>query len=130
MNRALRHPMKTARGLGSAKSGLHHWWMQRLTATALVPLSIWFVYHATWLIWADHATARAWLGELPNAVLMLAFAANLLYHSYLGLQVVIEDYVGDEFRKLAWLVGLQFAHWLLAITAVLAVIKVWLGGAL
>jgi len=120
----LRHPMKNARGLGAAKSGLHHWWVQRVTAVALVPLSVWFVWNATWLFSADHPTARAWLGALHNAVLMIAFVVALVYHSYLGLQVVVEDYVGSEPKKLATLVVLQFIHWLLGAAAVLAVLKV------
>jgi succinate dehydrogenase / fumarate reductase membrane anchor subunit len=124
----LRHPMKTARGLGAAKSGLHHWWMQRVTAVALVPLSVWFVWNATWLFSADYDAARAFLAQLWNAVLMIAFVVALLYHSYLGLQIVVEDYVADEFKKLATLVVLQFAHLLLAAAAVLAVLKVAVGG--
>jgi succinate dehydrogenase / fumarate reductase membrane anchor subunit len=124
-----RHPIKTARGLGAAKSGLHHWWVQRVTAVALVPLSLWFVANASWLFWADHAAARAFLSDLVNAVLMLSFAVALLCHSYLGLQVVVEDYVGSEFKKLATLVVLQFLHWLLGVAALLAVLKVALGGA-
>lgn len=124
----LRHPMKTARGLGAAKTGLHHWWMQRVTAVALVPLSLWFVWHATWLFAADHAAAEAFLADLWNAVFMIAFIVALLYHSYLGLQVVVEDYVAAEFRKLATLVTLQFVHLLLAAAAILAVLKVALAG--
>lgn len=125
-----RHPIKIARGLGAAKSGLHHWWIQRVTAVALAPLSIWFVWHATTLFSADHATVHAFLADLWNAVLMTTFTVTLLYHSYLGLQVVVEDYVGDEFKKLATLVTLQFIHWLLAVTAVFAVLKIALGGTL
>ena len=124
----LRHPMKTARGLGAAKSGLHHWWMQRVTAVALVPLSLWFVWNATWLFSADYAAAYGFLAQLPNAVFMTAFVVALLYHSYLGLQIVVEDYVADEFKKLATLVALQFVHLLLAVAAVFAVLKVALGG--
>lgn len=124
----LRHPMKTARGLGASKSGFHHWWMQRVTAVALVPLTIWFVWHATWLFSADYHAARAFLAGLWNAVLMTAFIVALLYHSYLGLQIVVEDYVSSELKKHATLVALQFAHWLLAAAAVFAVLKVALAG--
>jgi succinate dehydrogenase / fumarate reductase membrane anchor subunit len=127
-NAHLRHPMKTARGLGAAKSGLHHWWMQRVTAVALVPLSVWFVWNATWLFSADYAAAHAFLSDLWNAVFMSAFVVALLYHSYLGLQIVVEDYVADEFKKLATLVTLQFIHLLLATAAVFAVLKVALAG--
>jgi len=124
----LRHPMKTARGLGAAKSGLHHWWMQRVTAVALAPLSVWFVWNATWLFSADYAAAHGFLSQLWNAVFMTAFVVALLYHSYLGLQVVVEDYVTHELKKLTTLVVLQFAHLLLALAALFAVLKVALSG--
>jgi succinate dehydrogenase / fumarate reductase membrane anchor subunit len=120
----LRHPMKTARGLGSAKSGLHHWLAQRISAIALAPLSVWFVWHATWLFSADYMSAMVFLTQPLNAMLMAVFAVTLLYHSYLGLQVVVEDYVANEFKKLATLVVLQFIHVLLAVAAVFAVLKV------
>ncbi len=120
----LRNPMKTARGLGSAKSGLHHWLAQRVSAVALAPLSVWFVWQATWLFSTDHMSAQAFLARPLNAVLMAVFAVTLLYHSYLGLQVVVEDYVADEFKKLATLVVFQFVHVLLAVAAVFAVLKV------
>jgi succinate dehydrogenase / fumarate reductase membrane anchor subunit len=120
----LRHPMKTARGLGSAKSGLHHWLAQRVSAVALAPLSVWFVWHSTWLFSADHIAAEAFLSVPLNSLLMAVFAVTLLYHSYLGVQVVVEDYVANEFKKLATLVVLQFIHVLLAVAAVFAVLKV------
>ena len=120
----LRNPMKTARGLGSAKSGLHHWLAQRISAVALAPLSVWFVWHAIGLFSADHDGARAFLAAPLNAILMVVFAVTLLYHSYLGLQVIVEDYVADEFKKLATLVVFQFIHVLLAVAAVFAVLKV------
>lgn len=120
----LRHPMKTARGLGSAKSGVHHWLAQRVSAAALAPLSVWFVWHATWLFSADSTTVIAFVAEPLNAMLMAVFAVTLLYHSYLGLQVIVEDYVHSEFTKLATLVAFQFIHVLLAVAAVYAVLKV------
>lgn len=120
----LRHPMKTARGLGSAKSGVHHWLAQRVSAVALAPLSVWFVWQATWLFSADFDAAQAFLAAPLNAMLMAVFAVTLLYHSYLGLQVIVEDYVAHEFKKLATLVVFQFIHVLLAVAAVSAVLKV------
>jgi succinate dehydrogenase / fumarate reductase membrane anchor subunit len=120
----LRHPMKTARGLGSAKSGVHHWLAQRVSAVALAPLSVWFVWHATWLFSADSTMVIAFVAEPLNAMLMAVFAVTLLYHSYLGLQVIVEDYVHAEFTKLATLIVFQFIHVLLAVAAVYAVLKV------
>jgi succinate dehydrogenase / fumarate reductase membrane anchor subunit len=119
----LRHPMKTARGLGSAKSGVHHWLAQRVSAVALAPLSVWFVWHATWLFSADHIAAEAFVSMPQNAVLLAVFAVTLLYHSYLGLQVIVEDYVHAEFTKLATLVLLKFAHVGLAVVAVFVLLE-------
>ena len=108
----------------AAKSGLHHWLWQRISAAALAPLSVWFVWHATWLFSVDYGAAREFLARPLNATLMTVFAVTLLYHSYLGLQVIVEDYVADEAKRLTTLVGFQGIHWLLAILAVSAVLKV------
>ena len=126
----LRNPLKRARGLGAAKSGVHHWWMQRVTAVALAPLSICFVWHAITLVTADYGQARAFVFETRNAVLLALFSTTMLYHSYLGLQVIVEDYVTHEFKKLATLMLLQFAHVALAVAALFAILKVAIGGTL
>jgi succinate dehydrogenase / fumarate reductase membrane anchor subunit len=89
----LRHPWAVARGLGSAKEGVAHWWAQRVSAVALLFLVPWFVVTAVSLIGADHANARAFLAEPLNATLMLAFVLAVMWHARLGLQVVIEDYI-------------------------------------
>lgn len=128
MSGALRHPMKTARGLGAARSGAQHWLQQRITAAALVPLSLWFLWQAVALLHAEHAAVAGFLAAPLNATLMLLFATILLYHSYLGLQVVVEDYVHGELRKLATMFVLQAVHVLLAVIAALAVLRVALGG--
>jgi len=90
---SLRDPLAQARGLGSAKDGLRHWWVQRLTAVALMLLVPWFVCLALGLIGADQFTVRATIGQPLNATLMLAFVFALFWHAQLGLQVVVEDYV-------------------------------------
>lgn len=120
---SLRHPMKTARGLGSAKSGVHHWLAQRVSAVALAPLSVWFVWHAIWLFSAEHAVVASFIAVPINAILMAIFAVTLLYHSYLGLQVIVEDYVASEFKKLATLLVLKFAHVFLAVVAVFVLLE-------
>lgn len=90
---SLRHPLAIARGLGSAKDGVGHWWIQRLTAMALLLLAPWFAWLVLGLIGADHYTVRQTLAQPLNASLLLAFVLSLFWHAQLGLQVVVEDYV-------------------------------------
>lgn len=120
----MRTPISRVRGLGSAKDGTHHWWMQRLTGVALVPLSVWFVFSMIGLAGADHAAVTAWLAGPLTAVLMLLFIIATFYHLQLGLQVVIEDYVHGEAAKFVCLVGLKLGNFALGVAAVYAVLKV------
>lgn len=105
---SLQTPLARALGLGSAKTGVEHWWHQRLTALALVPLGIWFVIAVISLVGADYGEARAWVTAPFNMVLLIAFTVALLHHAQLGLQVVIEDYVHNEAWKLAGLLAIKF----------------------
>lgn len=123
-----RSPLARARGLGAAHGGTHHWWMQRLTAVALVPLTVWFAVALATLAGADHATAVAWLRSPVNAVLTLLLIGTLFYHMQLGLQVVIEDYVHGHSRKFVALIAIGFGTVILAVTAAFAVIKVAVAG--
>lgn len=118
-----RTPLTKARGLGAAKSGTTHWWMQRVTAAALIPLSYWLIILIALSATAPYAEAQAWLAAPVNTVGILAFIAAVFYHAGLGLRVVIEDYVGGEGCKIVsiWLVNLTFV--LLALTAFLAVFR-------
>lgn len=103
----LQTPLSRVLGLGSAKEGVEHWWWQRLTALALVPLGIWFVVVVISMVGADYATARTWVAQPVNMVLLIAFVAALLHHGQLGLQVVIEDYVHREAWKLSLLLAVK-----------------------
>lgn len=116
-------PLGRTRGLGSAKSGTHHWIMQRITALALVPLTLWFVWNVVALAGADHAAVAAWAGAPVNAVLLVLLIAATFHHLQLGLQVVVEDYVHGEARKIAGLLLLKAAALLLAAAAIFAVLK-------
>jgi succinate dehydrogenase / fumarate reductase, membrane anchor subunit len=95
----MRSQLSRARGLGSAKSGLHHWWMQRITAMALLPLSLYFVLSVLMLAGASRAEMAAFMAEPWNTVLYLCLIIALFYHLSLGLQVVIEDYVHNEAKR-------------------------------
>ncbi|MCS3902424.1 succinate dehydrogenase / fumarate reductase membrane anchor subunit [Methylohalomonas lacus] len=124
---SLRSPLGRARGLGSAKSGLHHWIAQRLTAIALVPLSLWFIVTLVCLIGSDHATAVERLQSPLTATLLILFIAALFHHAQLGVQVVIEDYVHGHWQKLTSLVVVKFIAVFAALASIIAVLKVSLG---
>ena len=120
----LRSSLGRVRGLGSAKEGVGHWWAQRVTAIALVPLSIWFVVAIISLIGADYAVFHAWISTFGNALLMILTALTLFYHAHLGMQVVIEDYVHGEAARVATLLVVKFVLASLAASCVLAVVLV------
>lgn len=124
----LRNPLQRARGLGSAKTGAGHWWMQRVTAVALVVLSVWFVFMLLSLLHADHASAHAMLARPWNAVLMIAFTTAMFWHAQLGLQVVIEDYVHTRWLEVGLMVLVKLLAVLFALACALAVLRVALGG--
>ncbi len=123
----LRNPLKTARGLGSAKYGTHHFVVQRATAVALAFLSLYVVWLVISLIGADYATVRAKVGNPCNAVLLSAFLIASFWHAKLGLQVVIEDYVHTPFLTVASQLAVVFVCVLAALASVLAVIRIALG---
>lgn len=121
----LRHPLARVRGLGSARNGTHHWIVQRLTAVALMPLSVWFLVVALGL--GGYADARSFLAQPLNAILMAAFALALFQHAQLGLQVVIEDYVHHAGLELTLQVAVKFACFLGALASLFAIVRIALG---
>ena len=124
---SLRTPLAAARGLGSAKEGVDHWWKQRLTAIALVPLMLWFGFSVALMGTADYYTVIDWLAHPVNAVLMILVLAVGLWHGVLGLQVVLEDYVATDWKRLTLLILIQFAAVLLALAGIFAVLRIALG---
>ncbi|KAF1710646.1 succinate dehydrogenase, hydrophobic membrane anchor protein [Pseudoxanthomonas kalamensis DSM 18571] len=122
-----RTPLKNARGLGTAKTGTEHFVHQRLTATALVVLGIWFVFFVLSLLGADHAAAVAAVAKPWNAVLMVGFLVAMFWHAQLGLQVVLEDYVHNSLLALAAQVAVKFVAVLGAIVSIFAVARIALG---
>ncbi len=128
MTRQYRTPLKIATGLGSARHGVHHFLVQRLTAIALLPLGLWFLWLVLALLHADHAGALALVGQPFNAVLMALFAIALFWHAQLGLQVVVEDYVHTHGWQLALQVAIRFLCFLGAAACVLAVVRIALRG--
>jgi succinate dehydrogenase / fumarate reductase membrane anchor subunit len=111
------------RGLG-AGGGTHHWWMQRLTSMALLPLSVWFVISLLALPGHDFETARLWLAQPLAAVLMLLFVNLSLWHMGQGLQVVIEDYLHSLCSKFTALIVLRFVTWFAMALATFSVLQI------
>ena len=126
---SIRTPLAHARGLGSAKSGTAHWWAQRLTAIALIPLVIWFVVSIVIMTGSDHDAVVAWIGNPLTAVLMVLLIVAVFHHMQLGLQVVIEDYVHTRWMELALLLLVKGAALLLGAIGILSVLKIAIGGA-
>lgn len=121
---SLRSPLGRVRGLGSAKEGVAHWWAQRVTALALVPLTLWFVIAVISLVGADYARTTAWIASPVPAILLVLLVAATFYHAVLGLQVVIEDYVGSEALRIALILIVKAAAIVLAAAAIFAVLKI------
>jgi succinate dehydrogenase / fumarate reductase membrane anchor subunit len=128
MNSDLRTPLARARGLGSAKTGVHHWWAQRLTAIALIPLVVWFAISLVMMSGADYDVVRAWIGSPVVMVLLILTIAIGLHHGQLGMQVVIEDYVHSDGWKLALIVLVRFIAVLFGLAAVMAILRIGFGG--
>ena len=123
----LRSPLGRALGLGSAKEGAEHWWLQRVTAVALVPLALWFVAALVAHLGVERAAVVIWLRSPLTAVAMILLVVATFTHMALGLQVVIEDYVHHEATKIASLVLVRLACWALGAAALFAVLRVAFG---
>lgn len=124
---SLRSPLGRVLGLGSAKEGVHHWWVQRLTSVALVPLAVWFLVSLLSLPSLDHTTVVVWMAQSWTSLLLILFVLIATWHSQLGLRVVVEDYVHGG-AKTVVLVLVTFAHALIAVAGVFAILKVAFGG--
>ena len=122
-----RTPLARVRGLGSAKTGTSHFWHQRLTAVANVPLTIAFVLIVFALLGRNHAAAQQILGTPLVAIVMLLFIGSITYHMRLGMQVIIEDYVHDETAKLALIMLNTFFAVAIALASAYAIFKLSFG---
>lgn len=126
-NNSMRTPLARVRGLGSAKSGTDHFWKQRLTAIANIPLVISFIVIVVSLIGRDHASAVRFLGHPLVAILLLLLIGSATFHMRLGMQVIIEDYVHGEGAKIALLILNTFFAIGVAAACTFAVLKLSLG---
>lgn len=119
--------LKTVRGLGSAKSGVHHWWMQRVTAVGNLVLMLWFILSLLLLPSLSHSSVTAWLGQPVVAVPMILLIVSTFWHMRLGVQVLIEDYVHAEGTKVLALLALKFYVVAAGATAVFSVLSIAFG---
>jgi succinate dehydrogenase / fumarate reductase, membrane anchor subunit len=122
----LRSPARNVTGLGSAKSGVEHWWLQRVSAVAVALLGIWFLVSLACLNQFDYATVTHWMSNPCNAALLVLWVSALLYHSKLGVQVVIEDYFQGA-KKTTLIVTSTLLHTALTVLGVIAVLRIAFG---
>jgi succinate dehydrogenase / fumarate reductase membrane anchor subunit len=127
-NSSLRTPLAQVRGLGSAKSGTKHFWHQRLTALANVPLTLFAIGVVLCLMHKDYAGALSVLSNPLVSVGLILFVISATYHMKLGLQVVIEDYIHTEGTKIAALIANLFFATVIGAAAVFAILKISFGG--
>jgi succinate dehydrogenase / fumarate reductase, membrane anchor subunit len=121
---SLRSPLGKVLGMGSAKDGTGHWWSQRVSAVALIPLTLWFLFSLLMLPDLDYATVRTWLSLPISGFLAVLLLSVLTYHSYLGTTVVIEDYVHSAGMKLLSLLALRFVYVLVCGAGIWAVLRI------
>lgn len=120
--------LSRARGLGSAKEGVHHFWAQRITAVALIPLVVWFAISLIMLSGADYGVVRAWIASPVAMVLLVLTIVIGLHHGQLGMQVVVEDYVHNEGMKLALIVLMRFIAVFFGLAGIVAILRIGFGG--
>jgi len=123
----MRSPLGRAIGLGSAKEGVEHWWAQRITAIALLPLSLWFVSAVISLVGADLETVQNWVSQPLAAILLVLLLIAMFYHLALGIQVVIEDYVHTELARLGLVVVVRLLSFGFAVAGIFAVLSIAFG---
>jgi succinate dehydrogenase / fumarate reductase membrane anchor subunit len=124
---SLMTPLNRVLGLGTGEGAGEHWWVQRLTAVALLPLGLWFAYALLTLPGFDYATLVAWVQRPVTSIMLILLVVAVGYHSSLGVQVVIEDYVPGKGARAASLMASTLAHVGLTIAAVFAVLRIAFG---
>lgn len=124
---SLRSPLGRVLGTGSAKDGTQHWWAERVTSVALIPLTLWFLGSLLLLPGLEYATVRIWLSQPQSSFLAILMVAVLTYHSYLGTTVVVEDYVHAPAAKVALLTLLRFLYVLFGGAGVFAILRIAFG---
>lgn len=124
----LRSPLSEVKGHGSAKEGTSHFWTQRLSAIALIPLVFWLCFAVASLPGTDYLSVREWLSSPFTSVMMVLFIMVAFFHSRLGLQAVIEDYVSGHAGRTVAIIGITFAAAVLAVIGVFSVLRIAFAG--
>ena len=119
----MRSQLGRVRGTGSAHAGVHHWYAERVTAIALVPLTLWFIYAMLHLVGAPQPYVAAWVAHPWNTVLLLALIIATFHHMQLGLQVVYEDYIDAKWFMNVLILATKAVSFLLGLAAVVAVLR-------
>jgi succinate dehydrogenase / fumarate reductase membrane anchor subunit len=122
----MRSPLGRARGLGAAKAGAAHWWAQRLTSIALLPLTLWFLCAAVGMIGATRDDVVFWMAGPLQIVLMITLVIATFHHLQLGLQIVIEDYVNNDLLRIGSIMLVKGLSLLLALACIVSVLRLGL----
>jgi len=126
--KSLRTPLSEVKGLGSAKEGTSHFWTQRLTALALIPLVLWLCFSIASLPGMDYVSVREWLSSPFTAIVMILLLITGFYHAKLGLQMVIEDYVGNHATRTVAIIAVTMLSAVLAVTGIFSVLRIAFAG--
>lgn len=119
-------PLNKVLGLGSAKGGSEHWWVQRISAIALVPLGLWLIAALVGLPAFDYGSVTTWIAAPLNSILLILLILTMTYHSYLGVQVVVEDYVRGAVKTVT-LIASSLAHLFLGCAGIYCVLRIGFG---
>lgn len=121
---SLRHPLASVKGLGASGEGSHHWWLQRVSALALIPLTFWFVFSIIAHLDDGYPAIVAWIAHPPVSVLLMLYVGFTLFHGQLGMQVVFEDYVHNKTTKSVCLLLTKAVFLLAGVASIFAILKI------
>lgn len=121
---SLNTPISKVRGYGSARSGTHHWWMQKIAAVALVPLTIWFVASVVQMTHADYFTVKAWLSSPIPATMLMVYIVIGIFHLRLGLTEIVEDYIHGGGMKVFFQFAILFGCTIITVASIFSVLKI------